>query len=214
VIKPLFSPSYIGASVVSSYVNPRTGAGKYVKSTYYPGKTSYKPSYPTYTPSKYPTFTTPTYQPIKYPDSSKVVYPNYTPPKYPYYPISTYPTYTPPTPINYTPPTYPTYPTITYPIYYPSKTPTLKKTEQRKERANTKYEKRVAKAFTQSKTKLFKMPDVSNILLPIKTDWLKSFGSVKQQRYPKVKTIKLTPNERKENKKIARLLGFKFDRLF
>lgn len=55
--------------------------------------------------------------------------------------------------------------------------------------------------------KLFTPGDVSNVVLPIRTDWLKALKFYSKK--PKVKSIKLLPNVVKGNKDIVKLLGVK-----
>lgn len=130
--------------------------------------------------------------------------PSYAPRYAPKYAPSYYPNYSP----KYRPKYYPGYTQGYSPPYTPKNPPMSRKSQE----SDSKYFKRVAKAFTQSKTKTFKGSDIANMILPIKTDWLKAIGY--SGRRAKIQTIGLLPSKRKGSKQISRLLGFNFDKLF
>jgi hypothetical protein len=170
------------------------------KSTYQvPYKTPYVDPYVTdyqvpYVPKTYGKYV-PTNYPTPYPTEYKVT------PNVPY-PVKAYPKYK---LANYPKPT-------KYPkqIYTPIKMTTYKQ----KKRIEELYSKKKRKAFSKKdigRTILFTPSNISNTILPIKTDWLKAIGYTKK---PTIQTIKLLPNERKGSKQVSRLLGFNFERLF
>lgn len=213
-ITPLFTPyNTIGQKAVQ-YAIPRESysAPKRIVTSYAPSRMSrsFVGSTPRYnTPKRQGN------QGISYPEIPGLTYPSYTPTRQ----SITYPTYDLPPyrPTEYRVPKYapPKYPTYSYPPYKPPYEPPYKPPKvRRKEEYSSINNKRTAKAFVKAQTKTYSPGDISNAILPLNIDWLKALSIPTKRRYPNVKTIKLLPGSRKENKKISKMLGFNFDKLF
>lgn len=207
---PDLSKGYYSSSKKDSYYS---SAYADYKPSYY--ASAYSPTYSakyaaqynaTYNP-KYAQGYSPAYAP-KYAAQYNAVYnPKYTPAYAPKYNPKYAPNYAP----KYTPKYAPKYTPSYYPPWKPKNPPVFK---SKQTTSDSKYYKQVRKAFTRGETILFKPDNIENLILPIKTDWLKAIGYSKSGKKAKIQTIKLLPSERKGSKQIANLLGFNFGSAF
>lgn len=168
----------------------------------YPLENYVSKSYSNYYPSK-PTVNISTNYYPREPDPYKPTPPPYKGPEYYPRPTGDYnPKFPPYDPTTYTPPSYP------YPKLNKTSVPISRKKEI------YKAEKQIKKAFiSQPKIKRYqKIANLGNIILPIKTDWLKAIKY--WEKKPKIKSIGLLPSKRKGLKQTSKLLGFNFERLF
>ncbi len=219
VVDPLFTPANTLGYASARYYSPSTKSSSFTKPVNYTlsrkenyyFNTSYLSDYTaSYTPSSSASYT-PDYTSRYTPSSSESYTPDYT---------SRYtPTYNPSYTMDYTSrykPDYtsrynPNYKPKYLPPYNPPKNPSRKQNESKNE---SKFVKQYNKAFSQEKPRTFKPTNISNVILPLKTDWLKAIGYSKGGKKAKIQTIKLLPNKRKGNKQVASLLGFDFEKLF
>lgn len=204
---PAYGKDYYKPSKKDSYYS--TAYSDYKPSYYAP---SYSPAYSTkYSPSYNATYS-PTYSQSYTPKYSPSYAPNYSPKYSPGYTPKYSPNYAPVYAPKYTPKYTPKYSPKYTPKYTPPWKPKNPPVYRSKERSESKEAKQFRKAMTRGETILFKPGNIENLILPIKTDWLKAIGYSKKK--PKIQTIKLLPSERKGSKQISRLLGYNFDKLF
>jgi hypothetical protein len=172
---------------------------------------SYSPTYSAKYTAQYNSTYNPKYSPGYAPTYAPKYSPGYAPTYAPKYNTKYNPTYAPTYAPYYKPKYAPTY----TPYYNPPKTPKNPPTFKSKQTtSDSKYYKQVRKAFSRGESLTYKPDNIENMILPIKTDWLKAIGYSKGGKKAKIQTINLLPSERKGSKQISRLLGFNFDKLF